>query len=314
MPSPTKSTALLESPAAGPPTARARSPRGPCGGLAPATRSPPAMAVRQVKSRRVSSLMSTSRRSVALGSGRILLGRATTPALNSPQMGSAKPAVEAARSLLDRLQRRRPGLRRGHGHDALRPRRLPEPLLRRAEPLEPRPRARRARRSTWTRGPTSSRPTPSGPTASSSAPTGSRPRSARSTARARGSRGRPRAARRSWRARSAPSASRSRPSATSPSPTRWRPIREQAEGLVEGGVDFLMLETMRLARPGPRRPSRRCARSPTSAVVVSLTFNEEGTTALRRDAGSGGERPRGPGRARHRRQLQPGARGRCWRR
>jgi homocysteine S-methyltransferase len=54
--------------------------------------------------------------------------------------------------------------------------------------------------------------------------------------------------------------------------------REQAEGLLEGGVDFFVLETMasldqaRAAIEGVRAVSER-------PLVVSLTFNDEGTTA-----------------------------------
>ena len=59
---------------------------------------------------------------------------------------------------------------------------------------------------------------------------------------------------------------------------RGRLPRAGARGSLEGGVDLFVIETMPVARPGQGRASRRCASWSPLPIVVSLTFNEEGTT------------------------------------
>ena len=178
------------------------------------------------------------------------------------------------------------------GDDALRPRRVREPLLRRAQPLEPgagavgapgvrRGRRRHGRDQHLRRAPLQAR-----------ARTGSRPRSPRSTARARASRARRRTGRalvagsmgplgkplgalrqhHVRRTRWTPTASRPRACWRAASTSSWsRPCR-------------------RSTRPGRAfergaRPQRRCRSS------VSLTFNGGGHDVLRRQAGGRGEAP-----------------------
>ena len=182
----------------------------------------------------------------------------------------------ALKPFLDARRRGRCRRRRRDGHDALRPRRLPEPLLRRAQPLEPRPGAQRPRGVHRSRAPIWSRPTPSARTASSSGRTASRSRCARSTRgrapRARGAAG----ARATWRARSVRSASRSRPSATSLRRGDRR-LPRAGRGPGRGRRRPVLIETM------PSLDQARAALEAVRAVsdrpvVVSLTFNEEGTT------------------------------------
>ena len=155
----------------------------------------------------------------------------------------------ALRSQYEAISRshRRAGarLRRRDGDDALREGRLHQPLLRRAEPDRRRPRRARSTRTTCAPAPTSSRPTPSAPTASSCAasawPTGC----ATSTSKAR-----------AWRK----SAARDQAyvaGAIGPLGIRIEPwgktgkdeaeayFREQAQALLEGGVDLFILETFR---------------------------------------------------------------------
>jgi homocysteine S-methyltransferase len=54
--------------------------------------------------------------------------------------------------------------------------------------------------------------------------------------------------------------------------------REQVEGLLEGGVDLLMIETMPALDQARAAHEAIRALTPDLPVVVSLTFNEEGTT------------------------------------
>ena len=165
---------------------------------------------------------------------------------------------------------------------------------------------RASTRSTSTPAPTWSRPTRSARTASSSGPHGFEAQVGRSTARARASRARRRGGRALVAGSIGPLGKPLEPFGNIPFADAVAAYREQAEGLVEGGVDLFLVETM---------PSLDQARAALDAVrvavatlpvVVSLTFTEEGTTFY-------GDKPedvvrdaRGLGRAGGRRQLQPG--------
>ena len=85
--------------------------------------------------------------------------------------------------------------------------------------------------------------------------------------------------------------------------------REQAEGLLEGGVDLFLLETM--PSLDQAKAALAAVRSLTSdvPVAVSLTFNEEGNTIYGDTPGRGRPRARGPRGADDRGQLQPGPAG-----
>ena len=168
-------------------------------------------------------------------------------------------------------------LRRRDGHDAVRPRRLREPLLRRAEPLEPRPRAQVHDEyleagadviETNTFGAHRFKLGPHGLEAQVRKINREGARIAREAAGEKGlvagsmgPLGKPLEPIGSIRADEAQAA-----------------YREQAEGLLEGGVDVFVIETM---------PSLDQAKAALAAVRslgselpvgVSLTFNEEGNT------------------------------------
>ena len=176
------------------------------------------------------------------------------------------------------------------------------------QPLEPRPGARASTRSTSRPAPTSSRPTPSARIASSSGPTASSCRCARSTATGA------QIAREAAQGRG-PGGGLDRPAGQAPrafrqhlpSRTRWPPIGSRRRGSPKAGVDLFLDRDHALPGPGAGGPGRGAGRDARLPVVVSLTFTEEGTTFY-------GDKPEDVvrvledlGRARDRRELQPGA-------
>ena len=199
---------------------------------------------------------------------------------------------------------RRRRLRRRHGHDAVRPRRVREPLLRRAEPLQPGAGAAPSTRSTSRRAPTSSRPTPSAPTASSSGPTASTTRCARSTARAR-----------AWparRPRAGAGGGIDRPAGQAPGAARQHHVRRGGRRLPRAGGRPGRGRRRPLrdrddprARPGPGRRHRHPRRE-RAADHRLHDVHGGGHHVLRRQARGRRAHPRGLGRHRGGRELQPG--------
>ena len=113
----------------------------------------------------------------------------------------------------------------------------------------------------------------------------------------------------SSRAPSDRSASRSSRSAASRRRTREAAYREQAEGLLEGGVDLFLLETM--PSLDQAKAALQAVRSLTSElpVAVSLTFNEEGHTLYGDSPEDVVRELEALGVPLDRRQLQPGPAG-----
>ena len=141
-------------------------------------------------------------------------------------------------------QRGRGGLRRRHGHDALLPGRLREPLLRRAQPLQPRPRPldprgvrrrrRRGDRDEHLRRPPLQARAPRARRPRAKDQPGGRPDRARGGGRCRPS----------WPARSAPWASPWRPWVTSRGTRPSRPFGSRPRAFSRGAWTSFLVETM----------------------------------------------------------------------
>ena len=185
-----------------------------------------------------------------------------TPALRPPAKTNADPARPAGR-------RPRPRLRRRDGHDAVRPGRVPQRLLRRARSSGSRTWCATSIASTCGPARSCSRPTPSAPTRSSSRQYGLAGETERINqpprpAGARGGR-RPRRGGRRHRPARHPDRAVRRDLAW---PRRARPFGRQVDGLLAGGVDGFILETfsdveeLRAAFEAVRARSRTCRSSP----------------------------------------------------